>query len=83
MHLWRRLGIVQAILASALALHKRLFSTDVLQDLAWIICPPYTHFYPRKTFQSFICFAICLFISRLPLNGWACKPFSDEGFYLH
>ena len=27
--LWRRLGIAQASLASALALHKRSFSTDV------------------------------------------------------
>ena len=30
MHLWRRLGIVQVNLASALALHKRSFSTDHL-----------------------------------------------------
>ena len=30
MHLWRRLGIVQVDLPSALALHKRSFSTDHL-----------------------------------------------------
>ena len=37
-------------------------------------------FFDRKTLQPFICYAICLFLRRLPLNSWACKPFSNEGF---
>lgn len=41
---------------------------------------PLRKFFPRKTIQPFIYFAIYLFISRMPLNGWACKPFSAEGF---
>ena len=36
--------------------------------------------FPRNTIQPFIYFAIWLFISRLPQNGCACKPFSAEGF---
>ena len=41
-------------------------------------------FFDRKTLQPFICYAICLFLRRLPLNSWACKPFSNEGFiYMH
>ena len=36
--------------------------------------------FPRNTIQPFIYFAIWLFISRLPLNSCACKPFSAEGF---
>ena len=38
------------------------------------------NFFPSKTFQPFSFCHIHLFISGLPLNGWACKPFIAEGF---
>ena len=37
------------------------------------------NFFPSKTFQPFIYCAIDLFISGLPLNGWARQPFIAEG----
>ena len=39
-----------------------------------------THFFPSKTFQPFSFCHIHLFISGLPLNGWARQPFIAEGF---
>ena len=38
------------------------------------------NFFPSQTIQPFIYCAIVLFISGLPLNGWACQPFIAEGF---
>ena len=37
------------------------------------------NFFPSKTFQPFIYCAIDLFISGLPMNGWARQPFIAEG----
>ena len=39
---------------------------------------PLRNFFPSQTFQLFIYCAIDLFISGLPLNGWACQPFIAE-----
>ena len=38
------------------------------------------NFFPLKTFQPFSFRHIRLFISGLPLNGWAHQPFIAEGF---
>ena len=38
------------------------------------------NFFPSKIFQPFSFCHIHLFISGLPLNGWARQPFIDEGF---
>ena len=40
---------------------------------------PLRNFFSSQTFQPFSFFHIHLFISGLPLNGWACQPFIAEG----
>ena len=56
MHLWLRLGIIQVNLASALALHKRSFSTDLCaaprKGLKYVSSRArITHYFPRKNLQ--------------------------------
>ncbi len=41
---------------------------------------PLRNFFSSQTFQPFSFCHIHLFISGLPLNGWACQPFIAEGF---
>ena len=69
MHLWRRLGIVQVNLASALALHKRSFSTDHLPaELTDFPTNIFSYALPEKPASSTTISMIVFIIRKIIFN---------------
>ena len=59
------------------AIRERVVAARHIQEVRYKFL---THFFPSKTLQPFSFCHIHLFISGLPLNGWARQPFIAEGF---
>ena len=69
MHLWRRLDIVQVNLASALALHKRSFSTDhLLAELTALLTNIFSYALAGKPVSSTTIRKIVFIIRKIIFN---------------